>query len=195
MASKSCLFTVDKATGRLDPARFCESPNHDERPDAADPRLIVIHGISLPPGKFGGPEVEQLFTNQLDWDAHPFFGEIRGLEVSAHLFIRRNGSVTQFVPLTKRAWHAGASSFRGKACCNDYSIGIELEGEDEMPYDDRQYEALRGVIRAICEAYPAITPRDIAAHSDIAPQRKTDPGPAFDWFRLYDGLVNQEGAP
>jgi AmpD protein len=195
MASKSCLFTVDKATGLLAPARFCESPNHDERPDAADPRLLVIHGISLPPGEFGGHEVEQLFTNQLDWDAHPFFDEIRGLQVSAHLFIRRDGSVIQFVPLTKRAWHAGASRFRGRDCCNDYSIGIELEGEDQTPYDDRQYPALWGVIQAICRAFPGITPRDIAAHSDIAPQRKTDPGPAFDWFRLYDGLVDHEGAP
>ena len=194
MASKSCLFTVDKATGLLDPARFCESPNHDDRPDAADPTLIVIHGISLPPGEFGGREVEHLFMNQLDWDAHPFFEEIRGLEVSAHLFIRRDGSVIQFVPLTKRAWHAGASRFRGRDCCNDYSIGIELEGEDETRYDDRQYPTLWGVILAICAAFPGITPRDIAAHSDIAPQRKTDPGPAFDWFRLYDGLVDQEGA-
>ena len=132
--------------------------------------------------------------NQLDWDAHPFFEEIRGLEVSAHLFIRRDGSVIQFVPLTKRAWHAGASRFRGRDCCNDYSIGIELEGEDETRYDDRQYPTLWGVILAICAAFPGITPRDIAAHSDIAPQRKTDPGPAFDWFRLYDGLVDQEGA-
>jgi AmpD protein len=194
MASKSCLFTVDKATGLLDRARFCESPNQDDRPKATDPALVVIHGISLPPGEFGGPEVEQLFTNRLDWNAHPFFGEIRGLEVSAHLFIRRDGSVIQFVPFTKRAWHAGASCFRGRECCNDYSIGIELEGEDETPYDDRQYEALQGVIRAICGAYPALSPRDLAAHSDIAPARKTDPGPAFDWLRLYDGLGNQEGA-
>jgi AmpD protein len=194
MASKSCLFTVDKATGLLDPARFCESPNYDERPGAADPTLIVIHGISLPPGEFGGREVEQLFTNTLDWNAHPYFSEIRGLEVSAHLFIRRDGSVIQFVPLTKRAWHAGPSCFRGEERCNDYSIGIELEGADETPYDDRQYPVLQGVIRAICKAFPDITPRAMAAHSDIAPGRKTDPGPAFDWFRLYDGLGNQEGA-
>jgi AmpD protein len=195
MAPKSCLFTVDKATGLLEPARFCESPNQDDRPDAREPRLLVIHGISLPPGQFGGREVEELFTNALDWDAHPFFGEIRGLEVSAHLFIRRDGSVIQFVPLTRRAWHAGPSCFRGRDCCNDYSIGIELEGEDETPYDDRQYPVLQGVIRAIREAFPAITAREIAGHSDIAPDRKTDPGPAFDWFRLYDGLVDQEGTP
>jgi AmpD protein len=192
MASKSCLFTVDKATGLLDPAQFCESPNHDDRPGNADPALIIIHGISLPPGQFGGREVEQLFTNRLDWDAHPFFAEIRGLEVSAHLFIRRDGSVIQFVPLTKRAWHAGASCFRGRECCNDYSIGIELEGADETPYDDRQYPVLQGVIRAICAAFPAITARTLAAHSDIAPGRKTDPGPAFDWLRLYDGLGHRK---
>ena len=190
----SAEFAVDTVTGRLDPARQVACPNFDARPPGAVPGLLVLHGISLPPGQFGGPEVEALFTNRLDWDAHPFFGEIRGLEVSAHLFIRRDGSVVQFVPLTKRAWHAGPSCFRGRDCCNDYSIGIELEGEDETPYDDRQYTALQGLIHAILGAFPAITPREIAGHSDIAPERKTDPGPAFDWFRLYDGLVDQEGA-
>jgi AmpD protein len=157
--------------------------------------MIVIHGISLPPGQFGGDDVEALFTNTLDWDAHPFYEGIRGLEVSAHLFIRRDGRVIQFVPVTARAWHAGRSSFRGKDCCNDYSIGIELEGDDETPYDERQYQALQGLIIALGQAYPAITPREIAGHCDIAPGRKTDPGPAFDWFRLYDGLVETEGAP
>ena len=155
--------------------------------------MIVVHGISLPPGEFGGPESEALFTNTLDWDEHPYFGEIRGLEVSTHLLIRRDGSVVQFVPLTERAWHAGDSAFRGRHCCNDFSIGIELEGEDDTPYDDRQYRVLRGVIDALCEAYPAISPREIAAHSDVAPGRKTDPGPAFDWFRLYDGLRSGKG--
>jgi AmpD protein len=188
MASKSCLFTVDKATGLLEPATCCVSPNRDARPDGTEPSLIVVHGISLPPGEFGGPEIEALFTNALDWDAHPYFQEIRGAEVSSHLLIRRDGSVIQFVPFTERAWHAGESCFRGATRCNDFSIGIELEGEDETPYDDRQYEVLPAVIRALCEVYPAITPREIAAHSDIAPGRKTDPGPAFDWLRLYDGL-------
>jgi AmpD protein len=150
--------------------------------------MIVVHGISLPPGEFGGPEIEALFTNQLDWDAHPYFAEIRGLEVSAHLLIRRDGRVVQFVPFTQRAWHAGESCFRGQQCCNDFSIGIELEGEDETPYDDRQYTVLQGVIAALCVAYPAISPREVAGHCDIAPGRKSDPGPAFDWFRLYDGL-------
>lgn len=151
--------------------------------------MIVLHGISLPPGKFGGPEIEQLFTNTLNWDVHPFFQEIRGIEVSAHLLIRRDGELLQFVPFTERAWHAGESSFRGRQCCNDYSIGIEMEGEDERAYDDRQYGVLERVIPAIRRAYPDISYRDIAAHSDVAPGRKTDPGPAFDWLRLYDGLV------
>ena len=153
--------------------------------------MIVLHGISLPPGEFGGPEIEALFTNTLEWDAHPYFEEIRGMEVSAHVLIRRDGSVVQFVPFTERAWHAGESCFRGNHRCNDFSIGIELEGEDETPYDDRQYPVLQAVIRALCKAYPQITPREIAGHSDIAPGRKTDPGPAFDWLRLYDGLSRE----
>ncbi len=188
MVSKSCLFTVDKATGLLEPAVQCPSPNQDARPGGTDPSIIVVHGISLPPGEFGGPEIEALFTNRLDWDAHPYFGEIRGMEVSAHLLIRRDGTVIQFVSFAERAWHAGESCFRGHQRCNDFSIGVELEGEDETPYDDRQYPVLQAVIRALCIAYPGISPREVAGHSDIAPGRKTDPGPAFDWFRLYDGL-------
>jgi AmpD protein len=195
MTDRSCLFNVDKTTGLLDRAEFRPSPNRDARPDGAEPGLIVVHGISLPPGQFGGPEIEALFTNTLDWDAHPFFSEILGVKVSAHLLIRRDGSVIQFVPLGERAWHAGESRFRDRECCNDFSIGIELEGEDETRYDDRQYPVLVAAIRAICRAYPAITPREIAAHSDIAPGRKTDPGPAFDWLRLYDGLGDIKGAP
>ena len=181
-------YRIDIETGLIEPARQSPSPNCDERPDGVAPQLLVVHGISLPPGDFGGPEIEQLFTNQLDWGAHPYFEEIQGLEVSAHLLIRRDGEVVQFVPFTQRAWHAGESTFRGRATCNDYSIGIELEGEDETPYSDEQYAVLVGVIRAISAAYPQITGREVAAHSDIAPGRKTDPGPAFDWLRLYDGL-------
>ena len=181
-------FYVDASTGLVDPARNCPSPNHDARPEDPLPSLVVLHGISLPPGEFGGHEIEQLFQNRLDWDAHPYFGEIRGLEVSAHLLIRRDGEVVQFVPFTHRAWHAGESCFRQRRRCNDFSIGIELEGEDETPYEDAQYETLCAVLDAVMKAYPAITARDIAAHSDIAPGRKTDPGPAFDWQRLYDGL-------
>jgi len=188
MVSKSCLFTVDKATGLLEQATLRPSPNCDARPDGGDPSMIVLHGISLPPGEFGGPEIEALFLNRLDWDAHPYFRQIRGLEVSAHLLIRREGSVVQFVPFTQRAWHAGESCFRGRQRCNDFSIGIELEGEDETPYDDRQYAVVQGVIQALCAAYPGISPREVAGHCDIAPGRKVDPGPAFDWLRLYDGL-------
>jgi len=177
----------------LEPAIVRTSPNRDERPDGAQPELIVLHGISLPPGEFGGGEIESLFMNGLDWDAHPYFGEIRGLEVSSHLLIRRDGSVLQFVPFGERAWHAGESCFRGRHRCNDYSIGIELEGEDETPYEDVQYEALQGVISALCGAYPGLSVRQIAGHCDIAPGRKTDPGPAFDWLRLYDGLGPDKG--
>ena len=181
-------FSVDAATGLIEPARNTPSPNRDERPDGSEPRLVVLHGISLPPGEFGGPEIEELFTNRLDWDAHPWFDEIRGLEVSAHLLIRRDGELVQFVPFTERAWHAGESCFRQQHRCNDYSIGIELEGEDETPYEDVQYDTLVEVLAALVRAYPGISARDIAAHSDIAPGRKTDPGPAFDWPRLYYGL-------
>ncbi len=184
----SDAYRIDIETGLVAGARQCPSPNCDDRPGNIAPRLLVIHGISLPPGEFGGPEIEQLFSNELDWDAHPYFAEIRGLEVSSHLLIRRDGELVQFVPLNRRAWHAGESSFRGHACCNDYSIGIELEGEDETAYTDQQYDVLTAVSRAILSAYPGISGREIAAHSDIAPTRKTDPGPAFDWLRLYDGL-------
>ena len=186
--SQTGEFKVDTGTGLIEPARHVLSPNRDARPDEAYPEMLILHGISLPPGEFGGPEIEQLFCNTLDWDAHPYFGEIRGLEVSAHLLVRRDGALVQFVPFSDRAWHAGASSFRGRARCNDFSIGIELEGEDETPYDDRQYAVLPGVIAAICRAYPNISPREIAGHCDVAPGRKSDPGPAFDWLRLYDGL-------
>ena len=181
-------FRVDAETGLIHPARLVLSPNRDARPRAAGPEMLILHGISLPPGEFGGPEVEQLFCNELDWDAHPYFDAIRGLEVSAHLFIRRDGSLLQFVPFSERAWHAGASFFRGRARCNDFSLGIELEGEDETAYDERQYAVLVQVITAICSAYPGISARDIAGHCDVAPGRKRDPGPAFDWLRLYDAL-------
>jgi len=152
------------------------------------PDLIIIHGISLPPGNFGGPHVQELFTNCLDWDAHPYFTEMRDLKVSAHLLICRDGDLIQFVPFGRRAWHAGESCFRGRSCCNDFAIGIELEGEDETPYTDEQYRHLIAVVRAICECYPNITTRHIAGHCDVSPGRKSDPGPAFDWLRLYDGL-------
>ena len=181
-------FEVSTASGLIEPARQQSSPNRDERPEGAAPTMVVLHGISLPPGEFGGPEIDALFTNTLDFDAHPYFEELRGLEVSAHLLIRRDGAITQFVPFTARAWHAGESCFRGTPRCNDFSIGIELEGEDETAYEDRQYTALAAVLRAIFAAYPAISARQLAGHCDIAPGRKVDPGPAFDWLRLYDDL-------
>ena len=181
-------YTVNAETGLLSPARLCLSPNRDERPTGKPIDLLILHGISLPPGQFGGDEIEALFLNRLDWDAHPYFDEIRGLEVSAHLLIRRDGEIVQFVPFTERAWHAGESNFRGRSRCNDFSIGIELEGGDETPYDDEQYRVLPIVLQALLQAYPNISPREIAGHCDVAPGRKVDPGPAFDWLRLYDAL-------
>ncbi len=182
-------FEVSRATGLIEPAIRCPSPNRDTRPAGVEPTLIIIHGISLPPGRYGGPEIEALFTNTLDFDAHPYFGEIRGLEVSAHLLVRRDGRVVQFVSFNERAWHAGESSFRGATRCNDFSIGIELEGEDDTPYDDKQYAVLVAVLKAIFAAYPDLSAREVAGHCDVAPGRKRDPGPAFDWLRLYDGLA------
>ena len=179
---------MNPATGRISPAIQCPSPNQDDRPKGAEPQLIVLHGISLPPGQFGGSEIESLFTNCLDWNAHPYYKEIEGLCVSAHLLIRRHGQVIQFVPLDRRAWHSGKSSFRGREFCNDFAIGIELEGTDDMAYTDEQYATLTLVVEAILNAYPETSVRKIAGHCDVSPGRKTDPGPAFNWLRLYDGL-------
>ena len=145
------------------------------------PELLVIHGISLPEGRFGGPYIEDLFLNRLDMAADPSFAELEGLRVSAHALIRRDGEVVQFVPFTLRAWHAGVSSFRGRQACNDFSVGIEMEGADSVPYEDAQYESLNALIAALRTVYPAVTPDAIVGHADIAPGRKTDPGPAFDW--------------
>ncbi len=183
-------YAVSPGAGLIRPATQCPSPNQDERPSGVQPELIIIHAISLPPGEFGGSQVRELFTNSLDWDAHPYFKEIRGLRVSAHLMICRDGELIQFVPFERRAWHAGESRFRGRSECNDYSIGIELEGEDETPYTDEQYLHLTAVIEAIRECYPHISARHIAGHCDVSPGRKSDPGPAFDWLRLYDGLCS-----
>lgn len=182
-------FHVHRARGRLGAARQVASPNHDERPPGAVPELIVIHSISLPPGQFGGPWIERLFTNRLDPAAHPYFAAIAGLEVSAHLLIRRDGELVQFVPFHRRAWHAGESRWRGRARCNDFSIGIELEGTDDGDYTTAQYRRLAAAIRALCRAYPTLSPARLATHSDIAPGRKTDPGPGFDRARLARWLV------
>jgi AmpD protein len=169
--------------GWLDEARQVPTSNCDERPDGEAPTMLVIHNISLPPGEFGGQAVEELFTNRLDWDAHPYYQGIRGLEVSAHFFIRRDGKPIQFVPCSMRAWHAGASTWCGRERCNDFSIGIELEGTDDQPYTDAQYATLARITKALKKAYPI---GDIVGHSDIAPGRKTDPGPYFDWARYRE---------
>jgi len=170
--------------GWLEGATHRPSPNQDARPDPADISLLVVHGISLPPGEFGGPWIDALFENRLDLTAHPYFGQLAGLQVSAHVLVRRDGEVVQYVPFGARAWHAGASCFAGRECCNDYSVGIELEGTDDLPYADAQYAALAAIAGALMQAYPAITPERIAGHCDIAPGRKTDPGLAFDWPRF-----------
>lgn len=183
---ESVRYSISPGAGLIRPAVQCPSPNQDDRPSGTEPELIIVHGISLPPGKYGGSEIEQLFTNCLDWQAHPYFGEIEGLKVSSHLLLRRDGELFQFVPFGRRAWHAGESSYRGRTQCNDFAIGIELEGTDDEPYTDAQYTHLAAVIAAICEAFPRIDPREIAGHCDVSPGRKTDPGPAFDWLRLYD---------
>ncbi|MDH3317128.1 MAG: 1,6-anhydro-N-acetylmuramyl-L-alanine amidase AmpD [Gammaproteobacteria bacterium] len=170
-------------------ARRCPSPNCDERPNSCGIDLVVVHGISLPPGEFGTPHVEALFCNRLDPTLHPYFAEICHLEVSAHLLIRRDGELVQFVPLTHRAWHAGESVFCGRSQCNDFSIGIELEGVDDVFYEDAQYQRLISVLRLLMKTWPEITPDRIVGHSDIAPGRKTDPGTAFDWDRVRGALV------
>jgi len=185
----SLSYTVSPGAGLLRPAEQCPSPNQDDRPAAAEPELVVLHGISLPPGEYGGPHVRQLFTNCLDRDAHPYFAEVHELKVSAHLLVCRDGSIVQFVPFGRRAWHAGQSRFRGRERCNDFSIGIELEGTDDTPYTDAQYAHLVAALQAILASYPALSVRRIAGHCDIAPGRKSDPGPAFDWLRLYDSLT------
>ena len=172
--------------GWLRDARAVPSPNFGPRPAGTAVSLAVIHSISLPPGEYGGPEIEQLFTNQLDWDAHPYFDQIRGMEVSSHFVIRRDGQLLQFVSVDDRAWHAGRSRWRGREDCNDFSIGIELEGCDTRPFEPAQYERLAALIADLKRRYPI---EAVVGHSDIAPGRKTDPGPFFDWCFLRDVLA------
>ena len=178
------MFSINKETGLLKGAIQIESPNYDLRIDEADISLIVIHGISLPPAEFGGGYIEQFFTNTLDYTQHSYFEEIKDLKVSSHLLIDRVGIVKQFVPFNKRAWHAGVSEFKNKDCCNDYSIGIELEGADDIEYTDMQYDILRQVCQCLSAAYSGIIDENIVGHCDIAPGRKTDPGKSFDWQRF-----------
>jgi AmpD protein len=175
---------VDAALGLMPGARQVSSPNHDERPAGILPELIVVHGISLPPAEYGGPWIDLLFTNALPRDAHPYFEAVAPLKVSSHLLIRRTGERVQYVPFHRRAWHAGASSYSGRERCNDFSIGIELEGADTDPYEPAQYRVLAESILELCDAYPTLSIERVVGHSDIAPGRKTDPGPAFDWPRL-----------
>lgn len=181
-------MVIDGLTGLLAEARQAPSPNHDERPVGCVPELIVIHNISLPPGEFGGEAINQLFTNTLNKEDHPFFAEICHLKVASHLLIRRDGEIVQYVPFHLRAFHAGVSIYRGRSRCNDFSIGIELEGTDFMPFTEQQYLQLTEVIELLCKSYPSLSKEQITGHQHIAPDRKTDPGPFFDWLGLGRAL-------
>ena len=172
--------------GLLAGVRYVASPNCDERPPGAAVTLLVLHSISLPPGQFGGDAVERFFTNRLDPSAHPYFAGIAELRVSAHFLLRRDGALIQFVPVHRRAWHAGASAWRGRERCNDFSVGVELEGTDDTAYSGTQYLRLAALTRALCATLPI---REVAAHSDVAPQRKTDPGARFEWLRFLAELA------
>ena len=180
-------YTLDIA-GLCAGATWVPSPHHDERPEGERISLVVIHNISLPPGEFGGPYIDALFLGRLDPEGHPFFKEIEGLRVSSHFLVRRDGSVIQYVPTELRAWHAGVSSWKGRERCNDFSIGIELEGADDVPFAEPQYEALAGLLEALRARYGDL---DLAGHSDIAPGRKTDPGPWFEWSRVPGGPTRE----
>lgn len=179
---------IDPQTGLLDVARQCPSPNHDVRPNGCTPDLIVLHNISLPPYEFGGNWIDQLFTNQLDPTAHPFFEGICHLRVASHVLIRREGEIVQYVPFHCRAFHAGISHYRGRERCNDFSIGIEIEGTDFEAFTEAQYQQLEALLPALIAAYPTLNLRHITGHEHIAPGRKTDPGAFFDWLRLSQVL-------
>jgi AmpD protein len=182
-------FSIDAASGLLRGARQVLSPHYDERPPGMTLDLIVVHGISLPPGEYGGPWIERLFTGDLDGSAHPYFATIATLRVSSHLLVRRDGTPVQFVPFGMRAWHAGPSSWQGRSACNDFSVGIEMEGTDETRYETVQYETLSRLIAALCAAYPTLARERVVGHSDIAPGRKSDPGARFEWKLLRELLA------
>lgn len=175
--------------GWLSDVKHVPSPHYDERPEEEQPSLLVVHNISLPPGEFGGPFIDALFTGTLDPQAHPYFAGIAQLRVSAHCLIRRDGEIIQYVPFDKRAWHAGVSHYQGRERCNDFSIGIELEGTDTLAYTEAQYQQLARLTALLIESYPQIA-QHMTGHSDIAPIRKTDPGQAFDWNHFHQH-VNQ----
>src|SRR4030081_187539 len=174
---------IDLETGLMRDVRHIASPNHDSRPAGVEADLIVVHGISLPPGEFGGPWIDRLFTNSLPAEMHPYFAEVCSLRVSSHVVVARDGAVTQYVAFPQRAWHAGKSLYQGREACNDFSVGVGLEGTDPLPYEPVQYGLLAQVVAALCAAYPRLSPDRLVGHSEIAPGRKTDPGPAFDWPR------------
>ncbi len=182
---------IDPETGLLDAARYAPSPNCDERPAREEISLVIIHGISLPPGEFGGDFIEAFFRNRLDAGLHPYFREIEALRVSAHLLIRRDGEIVQFVPFHRRAWHAGESCYAGRSRCNDFSIGIELEGTDDQPYSDQQYDVLNKVLQCLFTNYKRLDNHSVVGHCDVSPGRKTDPGPAFEWKRVCGRGKNQ----
>lgn len=174
------LLTISPRGHLLSPARYVPSPNADARPPGTEIDLIVIHSISVPPGEYGGSGIEQLFTNRLDADEHEYYREIADLKVSAHVLIRRDGALVQFVPFDRRAWHAGRSAYRGRRNCNDFSVGIELEGLEIAPFERAQYASLTRVVTALLVAYPGLSAERIVGHCDVAPGRKTDPGPYFE---------------
>jgi len=186
--SSNSLFKIEPKIGLLSNARINLSPNCDDRSDEDDIHLIVIHNISLPPNEYGGEGIDQLFTNTLDRNKHPFYEEIHELRVSSHLLIRRDGEIVQYVPFHKRAWHAGVSQFLGRDVCNDFSIGIELEGTDFEPFTKKQYHALEQALLVLIKTYPNLNAKGITGHEHIAPGRKTDPGPFFDWKTLSKAL-------
>ena len=188
----TAMFSFDSTTGRINEARQLASPNCDDRPATSEPELIVVHGISLPPGEYGGPWIDQLFTNKLPPDSHPYFSEVADMRVSSHFLIRRDGELVQYVPLGRRAWHAGQSCYDGRESCNDFSVGIELEGVDTEPYEQLQYERLADLIKTLRNEVASLRDADIVGHSDIAPGRKTDPGEAFEWPLLKRLLGAQD---
>ena len=180
-APASAPLKIDSATGLLSGARQVLSPHCDARPAGTVAELLVVHGISLPPGEFGGPWIDRLFTGTLPPEAHPYFRELAATRLSAHALVRRDGAIVQYVPFGERAWHAGASQYRGRSSCNDFSVGVELEGTDDTPYTGAQYQQLAALAAALLAAYASLSAEHIVGHSDIAPGRKTDPGAAFDW--------------
>ena len=187
------MLVLDPKTGLLQGARRSICPHRDARPPGSDINLIVLHAISLPPGKFGGKEIEDLFWGRLDPTAHPYFRRLGDVRVSAHLLVRRDGELVQFVSVLERAWHAGESTFRGRENCNDYSVGLELEGDEVTPFTDRQYNQACAAIVALRAGLPSLQGAPVVGHSDIAPGRKWDPGATFDWGRMAAGLARLGG--